>query len=70
MALVNRSAAKILEEKYLTGEKLIKMTESFLNNPRELEEYGNNASKMAIKDSNERIYRIIKRTISDSKYRS
>lgn len=69
MALVNRSAAKILEEKDLTGKKLIKMTEEFLNDSKELEKYGNNASKMAIKDSNERIYRIIKRTISDSRHK-
>lgn len=69
MALVNKSAAQILEEKDLTGEKLIKMVDDLLSDPRKLRSYGENAKKMSITDANQRIYRIIKRTVSDSKFK-
>lgn len=66
MALVKKSAALILEEKDLTGEKLTEMIDSLLSNPKKLKEFGENAHKMAITDANERIYKIIKRTVSEN----
>ncbi len=60
MELVNNKAAEILEEKDLTGEKLIKKVESLLQNKEKLNELGKNARKMAITNANERIYDLIK----------
>ncbi len=58
MVLKNADAAEVIEEKYLSGEKLIEVVNSFTKS--RLEELGKNASKMAIIDCADRIYEIIK----------
>ena len=60
MALVNRGAAKIIEDKNLTGEVLWEMTEKLMADEDELRSLGENAGKMEIVNANERIYRAIK----------
>ena len=60
MALVNRGAAKVIEEKDLTGEKLCAMVEEIFREPEGAAKLGQNAHKMAITDTNERIYQLIK----------
>lgn len=65
MALVNRNAAKILEEKDLTGEALCQAVEQIFATPDSAAEYGKNARKMAIVDANERIYKQIKEVLKE-----
>ena len=60
MALVNRGAAEIIEEKDLTGELLWKKVQGILSDPERLRSLGENAGKMETLDANERIYRVIK----------
>lgn len=60
MALVNAKAANIIEEKDLTSQALINMVDKMLSDKTYLEKCSKNARKMAIIDSNERIYSIIK----------
>lgn len=62
LALVNRGAAQMIEEKELTGEKLFQTAEEMLSDPQKLREYGQNAQKMAIADANERIFELIWQT--------
>ncbi len=59
MALVNRNAAMILEEKDLTGEKLTQMVDQLLKNPEQLQKLGQNAKNMAITDAVNRICEVI-----------
>ena len=59
MALVNRDAAVMIEEKDLTGEKLWETVNTILSEPGRAEEIGKNAKAMAVLDSNDRIYNII-----------
>lgn len=61
MALVNAGAAEIIEEKDLSGEKLISLVEKMLSDQKALSRYHINSKKMAILDSNERIYEIVKK---------
>ena len=63
MALVNRGAAAILEEKDLSGEALCQKVEELFNNPDTIPTFAANAKKMAILDANERIYHIIKEIV-------
>lgn len=56
MALVNNNAAMIVEEKDLTADKLTEMVNELLKDREKLIEIGNNARKMAVLDSTERIY--------------
>lgn len=63
MALVNNKAADIIEEKDLTEELVIEKVDSLLQNPDKLREYSENSRKMAIIDSNERIYSIIRQIL-------
>ena len=60
MALVNRGAAEIIEEKDLTGELLWEKVQGILSDPERLQSLGENAGKMETLDANERIYRVIK----------
>ncbi len=60
MALVNRGAAEIIEEKDLTGPALCEKVRSILSDPERLRSLGENAGKMEILDANDRIYRVIK----------
>ncbi len=59
MALVNRNAARIIEEKDLTSDSLGNMIDELLANDSLLAEIEGNAKKMAILDSRERIAEII-----------
>lgn len=60
MSMVNQKAAMIIEEKDLSGEKLIETVDHMLTDKDVLGEYRKNAQKMAITDANERIYKIVK----------
>jgi len=59
MALVNRNAARIIEEKDLTEESLKETVDALLSSPETLLEIEANAKAMAILDSRERIADII-----------
>ena len=59
MALVSRNAARILEEKDLSGESLCRLVEELFEEPQTIRTLSENAGKMAITDANERIYRLI-----------
>lgn len=60
MALVNKKAASLIEEKDLTEDKLIKAVDDMVSDKELLKEYSNNAQAMAITDASERIYNIVK----------
>ena len=64
MSMVNQKAAMIIEQKDLTGEKLIETVDSMLSKPEVLSEYRKNAQRMAITDANERIYRAVKEVLA------
>jgi len=59
MALVNKDAAVILEEKDLTADTLTEKVNALLSDRAGLEKIGNNAKKMAVLDSTERIYKTL-----------
>lgn len=59
MAMVERGAAEIIEEKDLTPEKLTAMVDSLAGDRKKLEKMSENARKMAILDSRERIYDVV-----------
>ncbi len=59
MTLKKDGAAEIIEEKDLTGEKLIETVEYLIENRPRLEAMSNAATKNAIIDANERIYKVI-----------
>ena len=61
MALVNNDAAVIIEEKDLTDGRLCEKVNRLLRNPERLRELGENAKKMAIPDTLERITAILSR---------
>lgn len=67
MSMVNQHAASIIEEKDLTGEKLIETVDAMLSKPEVLGEYRRNAQRMAITDANERIYQVIKDVLNTQK---
>ena len=59
MALVNRNAARVLEEKDLTSSSLKAMIDELLADKNELQAVESNAKNMAILDSREKISDII-----------
>ncbi len=59
MALVNRNAAVIIEEKDLTGKRLSKEINGLLKNKNKLNQIGKNAKDMAVIDSTKRICDIV-----------
>ena len=63
MSLVSGGAAEIIEEKDLTEDVLISKVDSLLKNPERLRKFGENSRKMAIIDSNERIYSVIRQVL-------
>lgn len=65
MALVKQNAAEIIEEKDLTGAKLIEMVEKMTADKNVLDKIGANAKKMAIIDARERIYKIILKAMNN-----
>lgn len=59
MTLKRAGAAEIIEEKELTGEKLIETVSYLIENKHKLEKMSKAAKKSAIADANERIYKVI-----------
>lgn len=57
--LKKHNATILIEEKNLTDKLLINSINELLNNPQKLKDIGENAQKMAIIDTNKRIYEII-----------
>ena len=66
MSMVNKKAAKLIEQADLTSELLIETVDSMLTDKSVLEEYRQNAQKMAITDANERIYKTVKEVLSEN----
>ena len=66
MSMVNKKAAKLIEQADLSGEVLIETVDSMLTDKSVLEEYRKNAQQMAITDANERIYKTIKEVLSEN----
>lgn len=56
MALVNRGAAEVIEEKDLSGEVLLEKLNKILSEPGKAAEYGMHAKELSVPDVNERIY--------------
>lgn len=67
MVLQNADAACVIEEKNLTGERLVDTVKDMIADRSRLTQLGRNASKIAILDSNERIYNEIMSLIQKSK---
>lgn len=63
MAMVNRDAAIMIEEKDLTSHLLCKKVENLFAKPGRVEQLAANAKKMAIIDTNQRIYKIIQEIV-------
>ncbi len=59
MALKRRGAAEVIEEKDLSGEKLIAEISSVIENKDKLKKMSEAAKKMAVLDANERIYNVL-----------
>lgn len=59
MALVNNGAAIIIEEKDLTGDRLIKEVDELVRNKEKRDKIGENARKMAMPDAKKRIADIV-----------
>ena len=59
MALVEKNAAVMIEEKDLTPEKLTEEIDKLASDPERLKEYSENAKKMAVGDAAKRIYAVI-----------
>ena len=56
MTLVNNDAAVVIEEKDLTGERLLNEVQNMLDNREKLDKMGKNAKAMAVSDAAKRIY--------------
>lgn len=59
MTLVDKNAARIIEEKDLTAESIVSTVSDLLEHPEKLLELSQNARKSAILDTNKRIYDVI-----------
>ena len=59
MALVEKNAAVMIEEKDLNPQKLTEEIDKLASDPERLREYSENAKKMAINDAAKRIYSVI-----------
>lgn len=64
MSMVDAKAAFIIEETELSGEKVTEFADKILSDKAALEEYSQNASKMAIVDANDRIYSVIRTVLN------
>lgn len=65
MAMVNRGAAEILEEKDLSGEALCRRVRELFRTPDTVASLAENAKKMAITNANERIAKIIHEVLDE-----
>ena len=64
MALVEKNAAVMIEEKDLTPERLTEEIDKLASDPERLREYSSNAGKMAVCDAVKRIYAVIVEVIA------
>lgn len=64
MAMVSRKAAEIIEEKDLSGETLCRKVKEIFSQPGQISLLAENAKKMAITDSCERIYRVLREVLN------
>ena len=64
MALVEKNAAVMIEEKDLTPERLTEEIDRLASDPERLREYSSNAGKMAVCDAVKRIYAVIVEVIA------
>lgn len=60
MALAKKGAAVVIEEKDLTGERLIETLKDLLKDPKRLAGMAERSASMAVSDSADRIYKAIK----------
>lgn len=67
LALAKNNAAVLIEEKDLTGERLIKEVDDLLKNPDKLKMLEENAKKSAITNSQEIIYNVITGLVKPAK---
>lgn len=65
MSMVNRGAADILEEKDLSGAELIRKVKALFEKPETIPVLAANAQKMAILNTNERIYKILQEVLQE-----
>ncbi|MGI6264182.1 MAG: undecaprenyldiphospho-muramoylpentapeptide beta-N-acetylglucosaminyltransferase [Acutalibacteraceae bacterium] len=65
MALVNRGAARCIEEKDLTGESLWAAVRELVTKPDTLSQMGDAARRAAILDADERIWRVIREVLGE-----
>jgi len=63
MVVQKAGAGIVIEQKDLTSELLIKTVKELCDNKKELERLSENAKKMCISDTNERIYKVISKLI-------
>jgi UDP-N-acetylglucosamine--N-acetylmuramyl-(pentapeptide) pyrophosphoryl-undecaprenol N-acetylglucosamine transferase len=63
MVLVNHGAALLMEEEKYDKNTFLQMVEHLYQNQDELKQLGKNASKLAIIDTTERIYQIVKQMV-------
>lgn len=64
MALVEQDAARLIEEKDLTADALTDLVDALVSHPTKLAQLGQNARKLAITDSAERICDILESLVS------
>ncbi len=67
MALVEKNAAVMIEEKDLTAEKLTEEIDKLASDPERLRVYSENAKKMAVNDAAKRIYSVIQDVLAERK---
>lgn len=65
MVLQNAGAGVVIEEKDLTDEIFINTVKDFIENPEKLKSCSENAAKLHISDTNERIFKALEPLISD-----
>ena len=63
MDLVNNHAAKIIEEKDLTVDKLVEKIDLLINDEKELKTIKSNLEKMQVRDASEKIYNEIEKLV-------
>ena len=63
MDLVNNGAGRIIEEKNLTTDSLIKEINELINNEEELKDIKSNLKKLEVYDAGEKIYNEIEKLV-------
>lgn len=62
-SLVNKNAAKLINESELTGEKLVQILDDLMLNPNMRQEMARNAKKMGMPDASDRIIEVINKIV-------